>query len=206
MNTLNPDSVTRRRIEVYLRTLKTSLQGMPADEVAEIVREIGGHITERMEASGAAGDAGLTQILRDLGDPHAIASQYETRALLVRARASTSPALIFRATLRWGMRSLAGVLMCFVGFTGYALTLGFLVCAVFKPIFPDQVGLWLGAHRFALGYFVSDRPSGPEVLGWALIPIFLALGTILFIVTTRTLRWALRHAFKQTHTSALAAV
>jgi uncharacterized membrane protein len=160
MNSLHSDPTIQRGIDAYLMRLKSSLKGLPAQEVTEIVREIGGHIAERLESSGETGEPALAQVLHGLGEPQAIASQYQTRAMLVRARASSSPTLIFLATLRWGMRSLAGALMCLVGFAGYALTLGFLGCALLKPIQPDHVGMW------ALGTIVLIVTT--RILRWTL--------------------------------------
>lgn len=182
------------QVEAYLARLRTALAGLPPDDVEEVVREIGGHIAER----AAYADSGenrmpIEQILRELGTPEHIGSLYGTDALVAHARASFSPALIIRTTIRWATRTVVGFVAFLVGFAGYATGLAFIACAIMKPFMPDQVGLWIGPHGFVLG-ITRPSPHNAELLGWWLIPTGFAMGASFFLGTTAFLRWMLRFA------------
>ena len=57
----NPiEPALQRRIDDYLTRLRRALVDLPPEEVAEIVREIHGHIVERAESMDLLDDAALT--------------------------------------------------------------------------------------------------------------------------------------------------
>jgi hypothetical protein len=184
----------RAQIDVYLARLRRALDGLPAADIEEIVRELRGHIAERaMEAQSAQPDgAPIEYILQDLGAPENIAAAYRDDALVARARTTFSPALIFRTTLRWASRTARGFLVFFVALIGYGVGLSLVTCALLKPLFPDNIGLWISRHGMDLG-FQTPRPAGPELLGWWIIPLGL-IGSAAFILgSTVFLRWMLRY-------------
>jgi hypothetical protein len=190
----------QRRIDDYLARLRRALVDLPPDEVAEIVREIHGHIVERAESMDSLDEAALTRILSALGNPEDIGSLYQSRAMVARARASTSPFLILKTTIRWAGMSLVGLVTCLFGVFGYVMGVGSFVTATLKVLHPDQVGLWIGPHRWDLSMGVltaaeQGRAHAQEVLGWWLIPFGLITGPLILILTTLMLRWALRFAF-----------
>ena len=75
-----------------------------------------------------------------------------------------------------------------------------LVSALVKPLWPKQVGLWIGPGIFNFGIHDAAgygggvglllRTGGParEVLGWWYIPVVLAIGSLFIWGTTRLLR------------------
>ncbi|HEY6457771.1 MAG TPA: hypothetical protein VIY90_21055 [Steroidobacteraceae bacterium] len=138
------------RIDVYLKRLRQALAALPPEEVAEIVREIHGHIIERAESMDSLNEAALTRILSSLGNPEDIGSLYRSRAMVARARASTSPLLILRTTVRWAGKSIAGLVMSVFALFGYTSGLSCLVGATMKVIRPERVGLWVGPHTWDL--------------------------------------------------------
>lgn len=77
---------------------------------------------------------------------------------------------------------------------GYSVAIGFLVCAVAKPLHPTHVGLWWNTQSHTpvgLG-FLWPEPSEREVLGWWIIPMGLGLCCLMFFLTTRFARWNIR--------------
>lgn len=194
------DSALQERIEAYLDRLRLALGALPPEEIAEIVREIRGHIVERAESTDLLNEAALKGILSALGNPEDIASLYQSRAMVARARASTSPFLILMTTIRWAGMSLAGFVACLFGLIGYVLGIGFLVSPILKMLNPDRVGLWVGPQYWnlslgALSAAEQGRAHAHEVLGWWLVPFGLIAGPLILIVTTLLLRWGLRFAF-----------
>lgn len=185
--------LTQRQVAIYLAALRKQLAGLPGEDIEEILREVRGHIAERT----AAGDSArkgmpVEQVLPQLGTPEQIGALYRADALAAHARASFSPALIIRATLRWATRTVVGFLAFLAGVLGYALGVGFILCAVLKPFFPAQVGLWISSHEMVLGVEVP-RPHGQELLGWWIIPYGLGMGLAFILGTTVLLRWMLRY-------------
>ncbi|MEJ0007568.1 MAG: hypothetical protein WDM77_14690 [Steroidobacteraceae bacterium] len=138
------------RIETYLTRLRQALGVLAPEEIDEIVREIRGHIVERAESTDLLDDAALEGILSALGNPEDIASLYQSRAMVARARVSTSPLLILMTTVRWAGMSLAGLVVCLFGVFGYVMGIGFFVTATLKVLHPDRVGLWVGPHLWDL--------------------------------------------------------
>jgi hypothetical protein len=197
------DSALQERIEAYLTRLRHALGALPPEEVAEIVREIRGHIVERAESTDPLNVAALKGILSALGNPEDIASLYQSRAMVARARASTSPLLILTTTIRWAGMSLVGLVTCLFGLIGYVLGIGFLVSPILKMLHPDRVGLWVGPHRWdlslgALSAAEQGQANAHELLGWWLVPFGLIAGPLILVATTLILRWALRFAFPKT--------
>jgi hypothetical protein len=197
------DSGLQARIEAYLHRLRQALGALPSEEIEEIVREIRGHIVERAESTEQLSEAALNGILSALGNPEDIAALYQSRAMVKRARASTSPLLILMTTIRWAGMSLAGLVACLFGVFGYVMGIGFFVTAILKVLHPDRVGLWVGPHMWdlsmgALTTAELDQAHAHELLGWWLIPFGLISGPLILVVTTLLLRWALRFAFPRT--------
>lgn len=187
----------RGQVDRYLAALANQLAGLPAEDVEEVLRELRGHIAERIAESGSDQNrAPVEQILQQLGTPEQIGSLYRADALVAHARAGFSPTLIVRATLRWATRTVVGFLAFLAGLTGYAIGAALIVCAILKPFFPADVGLWIGPHGMVLGAAIP-RPHGPELLGWWIVPYGLGIGAAFILGTTMLLRWMLRFASKK---------
>jgi uncharacterized membrane protein len=196
------DPALQERIDAYLMRLRRALVDVPPEEISEIVRELQGHILERAEATDPLNEAALTRILDALGNPEDIGSLYHSRAMVARARASTSPLLILMTTLRWAGKSLGGLAAFSFGLFGYTVGICSVVGAILKWFHPDRVGLWVGPQIWNLSMGVLTvaeraREHAHEVLGWRLIPIGLIVGPVILILTTLILRWTLRFAFRR---------
>jgi hypothetical protein len=197
------DAARQRQIDAYLTRLRRALAALPAAEVADIVREIHGHILERAEAAQPLDEAALARILGALGNPEDIGSLYQSRAMVARARVSTSPLLILATTIRWARKSLGGLVAFFLGVFGYTLGICLVLSAILKWFHPDRVGLWVGPNVWNLSMGMLTvaeraRDHAHEVLGWWLIPFGFISGPLFLLLTTLILRWTLRFAFRGT--------
>lgn len=192
------DQKIQTRIDTYLMNLRRCLRELPAEDVNDILREIRSHILDRAEAAGELTDERIVEILKALGRPEDIGPLYESEAMITRARASFSPSLILRTTLRWAMRSLVGLVVFIAGLFGYGIAAGFLISAVLKPFMPNEVGMWVYRGGLTIGSIGGVQPGARELLGWWLIPVGIIAGALFLIATTRFLRWMLRFARRVT--------
>ncbi len=159
----------QRAIDDYLARLRKGLRRLPGGERDDLVEEIRGHVLERLEARGSSDERSLDEVLRAVGDPAQLASQCETDSLMRRAAMSRSPWLLLRTTLRWAGRGAAGVVALLVTVGGYGSALVCYACAVAKPLFPSQIGMWLApGHAVTIGYWSGRLPS--ELIGLSVGP------------------------------------
>ena len=177
-----------REIESYLKSLKASLRGLPAEQVEDIVREIRSHLVE----SAGSDRERLAEAFVRLGDPVTLGSAYRMDDLALRAQTSRSPLLLLRLVMHWATRSLEGLGALVVGFLGYGTALIALGCALFKPFMPERVGLWVQRvppddWSFQLGRVAAAPTDAREVLGWYIVPLGLLIGAIAFTATSRYL-------------------
>jgi uncharacterized membrane protein len=211
-------------IDEYCERLSKALHKLPTPEREDFIREVRSHILERIEARPEVTKEAITRILQEVGEPMELAAEYRTQAALREATQSEvtwglRPWMILRATLRWGLRSVTGLVAFFVAVVGYGFTLVFYLCGMLKAIFPSRIGLWQSAHQFSLGYWnshvagadagaefygMSVRPpysfvllgtqgptNGPirELLGYWLIPVGIVCGAVFYLATSFVVRW-----------------
>jgi uncharacterized membrane protein len=205
-------------IDQYCNRLWKALHKVPSPDRDEIVREVRGHILERLEAEPRVTEQVLTEILRAVGDPTELASEYRTQAVLRQARHSKSPWALLRATLRWAATSVIGVVALLATVMVYGCATAFFLCAFLKPMFPSRIGLWLAPqHTLCFGYWngrlsgtelygISVRPpasfvlgtlgptDGPvrELLGPWLSPMGVLCGVLCFLATSLITQWLIR--------------
>jgi hypothetical protein len=190
---MTDEQTSQAKINAYLKRLGDSLGSLPPGEASDILQEIRSHIEERRVELGGADDRTAERILAQLGRPEDIGALYQTDALVARARASFSPLLIVLTTLRLATKTALGLIAFLLGFFGYGLGLGLVVCAVLKPFFPQNIGLFVGARGVNLAA-VPAPDRADELLGWWVIPIDLLVGVLAVLGTTMFLRWMLRFA------------
>jgi hypothetical protein len=167
------------------------LSGLTVQEREDIVDEIRAHVEERVAGSGFS----VEETLRRLGPVEDLARDYTNGALVKRTNRSLSPLPVLRAARAWAMTGFHGVLAFVVALLGYSLGLGFMVCAMLKPLFPEQVGLWMSPHEFRFGFEPEHAPAR-ELLGPWFVQVTVVLGVLIFIGTTivmRSLLPRLRH-------------
>ncbi len=184
-----PNTKTADQIERYLLRFRLALTGVPNSDKEDIVSEIRSHIVERLEDTSRPLEEVVDQTLSALGAPELLATRYHTEGLLQRAQTSMSPLLLLRATMRWAMTGIRGFFAFWVLFVGYFAAAAFYLCAILKPFFPDNVGLFWGPYSYGFGIRVPGDPHSTELLGMWFPPVALALGCLCIIGTTKFVRW-----------------
>jgi uncharacterized membrane protein len=172
-----PTEGVREAVERYFGDLRSALDSLPDSERDDVVEEIRTHVLERI---GAETDiTAVREVLRAVGEPRELASQYVTQALLRRAARSRSPWLLLRTTFRWATTGAAGAVAFLITVLGYGCAIVCYLTAVLKPLFPARLGLWASADRtLTLGY-CSPGPSPVEMYGISLRPpTSFVLGTL----------------------------
>jgi hypothetical protein len=190
---MTDEQTPRAMIDAYLKRLAVALGPLPPAEVHDILQEIRGHIEERISLSGGADVRTVERILAQMGEPEDIGSLYRTDAMVAQARATFSPLLIFRITMRLATETTLGLTAFLLGFFGYGIGVALLACAVLKPFFPQNIGLFVGSHGVSLA--LTPAPNrADDLLGWWVIPFDLVAGALALLGTTVFLRWMLRFA------------
>ena len=174
------------RIRGYLFILERSLKTfLPAADAADASREVESHIRERIEETEPVPDekTALERVLDELGTPLSVARAYSIELSAEEAVATGRIAAVARSLLHMAALGFRGFLGALAIFVGYAIALGFLAIAVLKPIFPDNVGLFI-VHGFpAFGaQFPIPEGSGPYG-GYAIVPISIAIGLAILVAT-----------------------
>jgi hypothetical protein len=118
---------------------------------------------------------------------------YQVDAVVAKARSSFSPRVVLRGIHRWSMISIWGFALFILGVVGYAIGAALILAGVGKIIAPHQFGARVEPNNF-FDIGVNNDPAARDVLGWWLVPVGLAGGTLLFLLTTRLLCWTLRFA------------
>jgi len=178
-------------VERYMTTLRLHLGPLTIGEREEIVREIGAHVRDSAEESGAT----VETVLAHLGPAEALAAQYRDGLLITQASRSFSPLVLLRGARRLATRGVFGILVFFVGLIGYAMGGGLVLTAFIKPILPAHTGVWFdgSGHFMSSGVlFPPPGSSAHEVLGMWFIPIALTVGSLTLLFTTWATRAALR--------------
>jgi uncharacterized membrane protein len=178
------------QIDSYLTALRFHLGPLTIAEREEIVREIGAHVRDSAEESGASVDT----ILARLGPAEELAAQYRDGLLIRKATRSNSPLMLLRAALRLATKGIFGTFVLFLGLFGYLTGGSMVLAALVKPIFPAHTGVWLqDGVLVSAGIFVFGQSSlSHEVLGLWLIPIGLTAGSLLLFFTNFAIRRSLR--------------
>lgn len=177
-------------LDTYVSTLRRHLAPIALGEREEIVREISAHIRDSVEQSGSS----LESVLRRLGPPEELATQYRDGSLIRQASHSISPLLLLRAALRLAARGISGIVVFFAAIFGYLIGGGFVLSAFAKCIFPAHTGVWLRDGRLISSGTLFDIPQYPahEVAGWLYVPVALVIGSLLILLTSFVVRAALR--------------
>jgi uncharacterized membrane protein len=170
---------TLQIVEEYLSNLRRSCSGVPPEEREEFISEIHSHLLERIELSGSALLHSLESILEATGHPQELAAQLKTQQVLRKASQSVSPWFLLRAMVRTAATGIAGFLSFLLAVAGYGCALACALTFVLKPLFPDHIGLWLGAgYTLTLGYWdgnvVNAQTYGISIRK----PFLFVLGTL----------------------------
>jgi hypothetical protein len=188
----------KQKIDAYLMRLSAHLRGMSKEDAHEIIEELRGHITEKATVNGELTAAAVDAALVGLGNPDELASQYQTDALFARVEVSRSPWRILKGLFRWATLSVAGFFVLLASIIGYSVGAALILCALLKPFYPRATGLWFfpagaGDSTISLRLGFKGSPvGGTELLGWWIVPIRLAVGFGLVMLTTQLAVWCVR--------------
>jgi len=187
------------RVNGYLFVLERSLATfLPRESVRDAIREIDSHLRDRISAAEPVPEerAMLEKILGELGPPQRVAQAYSVERTVDEAVATGRMVAITRAVWHVAMSGVSGFFAGFGLLIGYALGASFVILAGLKPIFPENVGIWVGDRSIADGLDIGWRAglhvagSGQEHMigAYWVIPIFLLTGLGLLFVTHRGAR------------------
>src|SRR5262245_59903613 len=184
------------RIRGYLYMLETSLRGSHKREfVADAVREVESHIRERVretEPMPNERDA-LNRLLDALGPPHRLARAYSAEMAVDEAVATGRIFPMMRAIVALAANTIEGFFVAITLLCGYVLSAGFLLVAIAKPIFPNNVGVrWVNGEFRGAGWEWSIPPGTVVTHGWWLALFCIVVGPLLLLTTHRGARSYLR--------------
>ena len=165
------------------------------DVVRDAVREIESHLRERTaSADGSPNEReALERILLELGPPLRVAQAYSAERIVDEAIATARFVPMLRAVWHLAATTAAGFGAALGILIGYLFGLAFLSLAILKPIFPENVGVWVRDGHESLRTGFRWRlggqfpiPAGQHVVGgYWVIPICLFLGLLVLVLTHR---------------------
>jgi len=184
---MNLTEAGESRVRGYLFVLDRSLRvSANAALAADAVREVESHIRERVaESPGLPNERdALEAILVRLGSPSTVARAYSLEMIMEEAAVGGRLVAVLRSLFHIAGTGIGGFFVSMLLFTGYAMGAALIVTAALKPIFPNNVGLWV--HRGISFGAEFPAPEGVTPLGgYWIIPICLVAGLGILIVTHR---------------------
>ena len=190
------------RVRGYLFVLGQSLRAfLPGDVVKDALAEIESHIRERLDAAEPQPDERTTveRVLAELGPPLRVAQVYSAEMTVEEALTTGRAGATLRALWHLATTTVAGFAVALLLLIGYSCGASMVLVGLLKPVFPENVGLFVvdGIPRSFGALFPA--PAGVEVLGYWVIPITLGLGLGILVATHRRARaflswWRARRA------------
>lgn len=179
------------RIRGYLFVLGRSLRTfLPPAVATDAVKEVESHLRERAEQTEPLPDerAALERVLTELGPPLRVAQAYAAEMAVEEAVTTGRLLPIARAVWHLATTTVGGFFAALALFVGYATGASFLILALLKPIFPENVGLYVvGGVPHGFGFFPAS-PGAEVVGGYWVIPLSALLGLGLLVATHRGAR------------------
>jgi hypothetical protein len=138
--------VGEARIRGYLFVLGRSLSAfLPRDVARDALREIESHVRERLGQIEPQPDerGAVERVLQELGPPLRVAQAYSAELTVEEALTTGRAGATLRALWHLATTTAGGFAATFVLFAGYVLGASFIIVAALKPVFPDNVGLFV---------------------------------------------------------------
>ena len=188
---MNLSETSESRVNGYLFVLERSLKTfLPAEVVRDAVREIESHVRERvLSADGAPNEReALEKILAELGPPLRVAQAYSAERTIDEAMATGRFVPMIRAVGHLALTTVAGFFAALGLLTAYLGSIAFVALAFLKPIFPNNVGIWVhdatpGEWSFNFGASFPGLPNQHVTGGYWVIPVALFLGLSGLVLT-----------------------
>jgi uncharacterized membrane protein len=189
---MNLSEAGESRVRGYLFLLDKSLRTfLRRDVAADAVREVESHIRERVretEPMPNERDA-LNRLLEALGPPHRLARAYSTEMAVDEAVITGRLIASARAILALAFYTTEGFFIGVALLCGYLMSVAFLLVAILKPIFPDNVGVFTRNGEFRGSGFEINLPPGTVVShGWWLALFGVIFGSLLLWLTHRGMK------------------
>jgi hypothetical protein len=184
------------RVNGYLFVLERSLRSfLPLEIVRDAVREIESHVRERVASADAMPNEreALEKILAELGPPLRVAQAYSAERTIDEAVTTGRFVPMVRAVGHLALTTVAGFFTALGLFVGYLGSIAFIALAFLKPIFPNNVGVWVhdataDELSFNFGASFPGLPGQHVTGGYWVIPIALFLGLGGLVLTHRGAR------------------
>jgi uncharacterized membrane protein len=183
------------RIRGYLFVFERSLKSyLPPAVAADAVREVESHIRDAAAQAGDVPDEhdALERILNRLGPPMKVAQAYSLELVMDEAETTGRVGPVLRSLFQTAATGVAAFFGALGLFVGYSIGFAFVAIAILKPIFPENVGIWMvnGIPVSAGAMFPPPPPQrGWELAGgYAIVPIAFGIGLILLVITHRLAR------------------
>lgn len=177
------------RVRGYLFVLGRSLRAaLPRHVAVDALSEIESHIRERVAQAVALPneEAALERVLALLGPPLRVAQAYSAEMAVDEALATGGLASMGRAVWRLATMTVRGFFAALGLFTGYAMGASLLITAMLKPVFPNNVGLFVrDGVPYAFGVNFPAQPGFEVWGGYWVIPIAGLLGLAILVGTHR---------------------
>jgi uncharacterized membrane protein len=136
----------------------------------------------------------LERLLEELGAPLQVARAYSDELAVDEAVTTGRLVPVVRAILRVAGTGVSAFFAAIALFIGYTIGFGFVVVALLKPIFPGNVGLWFVHGLPVFGAQFPAPPGAAPLGGYYIVPISIAIGGGILIVTQRAARsWLQRY-------------
>lgn len=174
------------RVRGYLFILQRALVSfMPKDMAHDSLREVESHLREllSMAPEGQDEKAAIEKILAELGPPLKVAQAFAAEITFDEAVTTGRLSPILRA-LWMASTSIGGFFAALALFVGYTLGSSFVIMALLKPIFPQNVGIHVrDGLPVAFGAIFPAPPNTEVVGGLILVPLFLFAGALTLALT-----------------------
>jgi uncharacterized membrane protein len=183
------------RVRGYLYVLERSLRSsLPPEVVTDAVREVESHIRERVAETEPLPDerAAVERLLAALGTPTRVARGYSLELSVEEALTTGRVTSTLRAIWLIATMTLTGFFGAIALFTGYVTGVAFLFSALIAAVLPGSVGLIL-VEGVPTGFGTRTPAPGVEIVaGWWVVPLCLALGLTVLVLTHKGARAWLR--------------
>ena len=179
----NGESRVRGYVFILERSLRTFL---PLAETLDASREVESHIRDRVAEVEAVPDerTALERVLGELGAPLKVARAYSLEMAAEEAVTTGRIVAIARSLLQMAALGIRGFVAAIVIFVGYVVGLAFLAIAAMKPIFPDNVGLFV-VNGVPVDFGAQfPRPEGAVLVGgyWVIL-VSATIGVAMLVLT-----------------------
>ena len=177
------------RVRGYLYVFERSLRSFLSPAVAaDAVREVESHIRDAVMLAGDVPDeqAALEGILQRLGPPMRVAQAYSLELVMDEAAATGRFMAVLHSLFHAARTGVTAFFAAFGLFVGYSIGAAFVVIAIMKPIFPNNVGLWTrpsGVPVSAGVNFPAVRDGLVFHSSYWIVPIALLIGFGLLLLT-----------------------